>query len=186
MPARRETTELAGEALRGGDPAQAARAALFERVMARLHRYFFRLVGPAHAEECTQEALLELQRSLHEAKYQAGRSFNTWAFLKAHKVFVAWCRAREKDERARAAHPPGSLAGPGEAAVDRRLDGQVILAELAARLGPETYECFVLRHEGALTLDEVAAASGCTRRTVSRRLERARELIQELLSEERP
>lgn len=93
-----ETTELAAAAL--GEHAGAARAALFERVLGRVHRYFFRVIGdPDQAEECAQETLLLLERSLHEARYEAGRSFNTWIFLKAHQVYVAWCRRRERDAR---------------------------------------------------------------------------------------
>lgn len=173
-----KTTELAAQAL---DPARRdSRGALFERVLGRIHRYFFRLTGDAiEAEDLAQTTLLLLQRSLVEARYQAGRSFNTWTFLKAHSVFVDWCRARDRaqrDLRPRAAAP---AEDPAEATA-RRLDAAALLEQLAERLGPETYECFVLRYEAGLSLDEVADATDCTRRTVSRRLARAHDLLDTL------
>lgn len=174
-----KTTELAGEAV-GVEGSPAARAALFERVLERVHRYFFRLTGDAgEAEELTQATLLELQRTLAEARYEAGRSFNTWMFLKAHAVFVGWCRRREREARPLPA-PAREVPDPATL-VQRRLDAQAILVELERQLGPETQECFVLRYEGGLGLDQVAEATGCTRRTVSRRLERAHALIDALL-----
>ncbi len=172
-----ETTELAAAAL--GEHAGAARAALFERVLGRVHRYFFRVIGdPDQAEECAQETLLLLERSLHEARYEAGRSFNTWIFLKAHQVYVAWCRRRERDARPL---PPHLERGPADGArddVERRLDARALLEAVGRELGQETLETFVLRYEGGLTLDQVAEATGCERRTVSRRLARTHELIQ--------
>lgn len=174
------TTELAGEAVGAAEASQASRAALFERVLERVHRYFYRLTGDAtEAEELTQATLLVLQRSLAEARYEAGRSFNTWLFLKAHGVFVDWCRRRERDARPLPA-PAHEVPDPAQV-VERRLDAQAILAELERQLGPETQECFVLRYEGGLGLDALAEATGCTRRTVSRRLERAHALIDTLL-----
>lgn len=175
-----KTTELAAGAVGSADAARAARAALFERVLERVHRYFFRLTGDAGtAEELTQTTLLELQRTLAEARYEPGRSFNTWTFLKAHAVFVGWCRRRERDARPLPA-PRQAVADPA-AQVQQRLDARFVLDELARQLGPEAQECFVLRYEGGLGLDEVAQATGCTRRTISRRLARAHALIDDLL-----
>lgn len=181
-PRRIDTTELAAAALPDRPTAPEARLELFERLATRLHAYFHRLVGP-DAEECAQETLLELQRSLLELRYQPGRSMNAWAFLKAHRVYVAWCRRRERTGR----ELPARLAprGPEDprVAAERRLDAAYVLGEVAARLGAETCECFVLRHEGGLGLAELAEVSGCDRRTVSRRLQRAHALIAELLEE---
>ena len=60
------TTQLARDAL--GDASGdlgLARAQLFERILGRVHAYFQRLVSdPDAAEECAQETLLVLERSL--------------------------------------------------------------------------------------------------------------------------
>lgn len=164
------TTQLAREAL-GGAPGDlgAARAELFERILGRVHAYFQRLIADADAaEECAQETLLVLERSLGEARYDPSRSFNTWIFLKAHQVFVGWCRRRELERR------------PLPPEVERRLDARTLLRALETELGPDALETFVLRYEGGLTLEQVAEATGCERRTVSRRLEQAHALLERL------
>lgn len=178
----RKTTELAGAALGGAraDQVEAARSELFARILTRVHRYFCRLVGP-DAEELTQETLLVLHRSLQEATYRPGHSFNSWTFLKAHRVFVDYCRRRERegarDERSLATEPPRQ--DPSELAA-ARLDASLLLAQLRAQLGTEVQEAFVLRYESGLSLEEVAEAMDCTRRTISRRLERAHALFDAL------
>ena len=162
-----KTTELAAAVVAG-----AAGQTLFVRVLGRVHRYFFRLVADVDAaEDCTQETLLELQRSLREGKYDPQRSFNTWIFMKAHKVFVAWCRKRELHQRP--LPEPEHDVPATDVRVNQRLDAEIVLQQLSARLGAEVCECFVLRHESELSLEDLSTALGCTRRTVSRRLAQA-------------
>lgn len=181
VTATRKTTELAGVALEERGAGQGS-AALFERILGRVHRYFFRLTRDRdRAEEHTQETLLALERSLNEGKYDATRSFNTWTFLKAHQVWVGSCRRRELEARPLPDHLVRGPTDDARGAVERKLDAARLLEQLEARLGADTLECFLLRYEGGLTLDEVATASECERRTVSRRLERAHALIDELL-----
>ncbi|RMG13573.1 MAG: sigma-70 family RNA polymerase sigma factor [Planctomycetota bacterium] len=181
-----KTTELAAKAL--GPAGESARAELVERVLERVRRSFYRLTGnPDDAEDLTQATLLLLQRSLVEARYRPGCSLNTWLFLKAHSVFVDWCRRRDLEARALPRVRPASSApaDPAEASA-RRLDGETLLARLAEELGPETYECFVLRYEAGLELEELARALGCSSRTVSRRLARAHRLLDQLCAEDDP
>ena len=175
----RKTTELAGAATD-----RAGQEILFERVVDRIHRYFFHLLrDPEHAEDCVQETLLALHRSLRESTYQAGRSFNTWIFMKAHRVWVDWCRAQERARRLGNGPTPGNalVATEPEPPPGQRLDAEVLLDALKETVGAETYETFLLRYEGQLTLAETADALDCDRRTVSRRLERAHALIDRLL-----
>lgn len=182
-PSAPNTTELAARAL----GSEREHAALFERILLRVHRYFQRLIkDPGEAEECAQEALLAIERSLRGDRYEAGRSFNTWIFLKAHQTYVDWCRRRERLARPL---PPALARAPAldpRAAVERRLDARALLSAIEAELGRDTLETFVLRYEGGLTLEEVAAAIGCERRSVSRRLARAHALIAARLEEVQP
>jgi RNA polymerase sigma factor (sigma-70 family) len=179
------TTGLAGRAARD---AGASHAALFERIVERVYRYFRKTVrDPAEAEDCAQKTLLELERTLRERRYEAGRSFNTWIFMKAHQVFVDWCRARgrrlEPLADADAGPAPGGAAGDAVERVDERLDAAAVLAEVERRLGTEAYECFVLRYQGGLTLDAVAETVGRDRRTVAGRIRAAHALIDRLLGQ---
>jgi RNA polymerase sigma factor (sigma-70 family) len=185
------TTGLAGSAARGGADGRGPHAALFERVLARVYGYFRKVVWDAgEAEECAQRTLVELDRSLRpgpngEIRYDPSRSFNTWLWLKAHSVFLDWCR-----ERGRRLEPlPDGDGVPARDdathAVDRRLDAEALLREVERRLGTETYECFVLRYQGELTMQEIADTVGRDRDTVATRIRAAHALIDRLLEKTR-
>jgi len=180
------TTHLAGEAMRTGSPAsRAAHAALFERVVTRVHRYFQRMCRDPHeADECLQRTLTLLEESLTRRAYDPGRSFNTWLWLKARTVHAQWCRERG---RRPAPLPPERAADARDpsAAVDRRLDAAAVLAAVRERLGEESYEAFVLYYEGGLTQAEVGEALGRDRKTVRSRIAEAHALIDRLLGAER-
>lgn len=178
------TTHLAGEAMRSGTASvRAAHAALFERVVTRIHRYFQRMVRDPHeADECLQRTLTLLEESLARSAYDPGRSFNTWMWLKARTVHAQWCRERSRRPGSLA---PGQAVEPGSvvAGVDRRLDGEAVLAAVRERLGDEVYEAFVLYYEGGLTQAEVGEALGRDRKTVRQRIAQAHDLIDRLLGE---
>jgi RNA polymerase sigma factor (sigma-70 family) len=192
------TTDLAASARRSsGDEARAMRAALYERVLGRIHAYFRKVVFDAgQAEECLSRTLLELERSLDAAPearggYDPARSFNAWMWLKAHTVFAQWCREREREGRAEPG--PGARVRPrleplgdrDPAApptdVDRRLDAEAVLREVERRLGRETHEAFVLYYAGDLTQQEIAEMLGRDRGTVARRIAEAHALNDVLL-----
>jgi RNA polymerase sigma factor (sigma-70 family) len=192
---------MAGEAARGPTLHGAAlRGAVIERIMARVLASFRRLVrDPAAAEDCAQRTLIALERSLREGKYDPSRSFNAWIWVKAHSVFVDWCRERGRrmeplpEEEAAAPAPasggrrdgPPARAAEGPAGVERRLDAEALLKAVEERLGAEAAACFVLRYEGDLSLEEVAEAVGRDRRTVAKRIEAAHALMDRLLGKER-
>jgi RNA polymerase sigma factor (sigma-70 family) len=172
-----KTTELAGDALRETRSANERHAALFERVAARIYRYFVKTVWDRNeAEELAQRTLVELERSLREKSYDPARSFNAWMWLKAHGVFQQWCRERATKKMAPL---EDVISVPSKH--ERTLDAEHVLKELQRRLGDECYEVFVLYYEGGLTQTEVAEAVCRDRKTVASRLRQAHELIEELL-----
>lgn len=178
-----DTTQLAAQAVR--NITHAANAELFERIVGRIHRYFRRMLrDDQEAEECLQETLVILVRSLREGKYDPERSFNTWLWLKARSVFGQWCRKRQRSLSGSGEGPlPEEVpqAGDGQSDAERRLDAESVLGEVSRRLGRETYEAFLLYYEGGLTQTEVAEVLERDAKTVRKRISDAHELITELL-----
>lgn len=166
-----KTTQLAGRA-GGRDPAsRSLRAALFERVMCRIQRYFYKLVWDQDAvEDCVQNTFLRLERSLSDGSYDPRHSFNTWMWLKAHAVFVEYCRQKHhgwkplEPERDR---PIGSEQGRVEA----RLDARRLLHHLRGELSPQAFEAFVLYYDEQLTISHIASLQQRDRKTVSKELQ---------------
>lgn len=181
------TTFLAGEAL--GDPAERhLRAALFERVLERIHRYFARVVwDKSSVDDCVQQTLLALERSLQEGTYDPRRSFNRWMWLKAHSVYVEHCRARARAPQAlpEEAGAASSQAAP-ETSVEARHDAEVLLARLRAELDVETFGMFVLFFAEGYNVSEVSGITGRDRKTVRKRIESAKRAALEILEGARP
>ena len=181
------TTQLAGSVIADGTlQARLEHAALFTRIMDRIYRYFRRMLRDGHeAEECAQRTLLLLAESLQARSYDPERSFNTWMWLKARTVYAQWCRDREKrrsverlSEQAEKAVPaPSDRIEPGE-----REDAARLLERLAAELGEETLEVFVLYYEGGLSQEEVAQALERDRKTVRKRIAEAHAFLERHLS----
>ncbi|MBL4845038.1 MAG: sigma-70 family RNA polymerase sigma factor [Planctomycetes bacterium] len=179
------TTYLAAEAI--GDPTERhLRAALFERILERVHRYFTRVVWDKTAvDDCVQQTLLALERSLQEGTYDPTQSFNRWMWLKAHSVYVAHCRSRA---RAPASLPadPALAAAPPEASVEAKHDAEVLLRLLREELEPETFEMFVLFFGEGYNVSEVAGITGRDRKTVRKRIQSAKRRALEVLEGETP
>lgn len=177
------TTHLAAEAMRTGAPAaRVAHAALFERILERIHRYFRRMVrNPDEADECLQQTLMLLEESLRARKYDPDRSFNTWMWLKAHSVWAQWCRALERRPESLPEAPVADRRASGVHESERRADAAAVLEAVRERLGDEAYEAFVLYYEGGLTQAEISDALGRDRKTVRKRIQEAHALIDDLL-----
>jgi RNA polymerase sigma factor (sigma-70 family) len=157
------TTHLAGEVARA--TASMASAELFERIMERIHRYFLKLVQTEdEAQECLQETLVLLERSLREGTYDPSRSFNTWIWVKARSVFAQRCRRLDTRRTTPLDQGGDGLTGDdgtdAHRRIEQRLDAAAVLAAVRRRLGEETYEAFVLFYEGGLTKGEVAEVLG--------------------------
>lgn len=167
----------------GSPAARVAHAALFERVIERIHRYFRRLVA-GDADDCLQRTLLLLEESLRGKTYDPQRSFNAWMWLKAHTVYAQHCRERGKRPGPLPevdGQPAAVARDDGVGARERALDAAAVLRAIGERLGEETREAFVLYYEGGLTQAEVALTLGRDRKTVRKRLEEAHALIDGLL-----
>ncbi len=162
------TTHLAGQAAGGGG--LSLRSRLFERVMGRIHNYFRKLVWDPHAvDDCLQRTLIRLDASLQDGSYDPNRSFNAWIWLKAHSVFVEYCREHAR-RPAPMPRPHGPAVPPQTEAIDRRLDAAWLLGKLRVELDPACFEAFVLYYGEGQSLSRVAALQGHDRKTVRKRL----------------
>ncbi len=180
------TTHLAGGAV--GNPAERSlRAALFERILFRIHRYFTRVVWDADAaEDCVQQTLLKLERSLQEGTYDPRRSFNRWMWLKAHTVFIEHCRAHAKKPLALPDEAVLGEDGLAEVQVDSKLDAEAVLTHLRANLESEDFEMFVLFFGERCTVTEISTITGRDRKTVRKRLDLAKRAATRLLEQTGP
>jgi RNA polymerase sigma factor (sigma-70 family) len=173
------TTQLAAAARQEPLSANVCHAALFERVEGRIRRYFLKKVWDAEeAEDLAQRTYLELTRSLRSGAFDPGRSFNVWLWMKVHATFVDWCRALRR--RLRPLDDCELVSPSPEPMIDQRLDANAILAALERRLGSEGYEIFVFYYEAGLTTSEIAEMVGRDRKTIAKRLEQARDLLERL------
>ena len=179
-PGTNQTTHLAGAAV--GAPAERdLRAALFERVLERIHRYFARVVWDSSAvDDCVQQTLLALERSLQEGTYDPRRSFNRWMWLKAHSVYVNHCRARAREPSSLPEAEP-CAEEPEQDHVESRLDAEAVLTHLRKELDPESVGMFVLFYGEGHTITDLAALTGRDRKTVRARLKNAKAAALKLL-----
>lgn len=179
------TTHIAGEALKLGPGGRSLRASLFERIMERIHRYFVKLIWDAHAvDDCLQRTLLRLETSLSEGSYDPERSFNRWMWLKAHSVYVDYCRERRPAQQLPASLPDRGRSGTAQ--VEARLDATTVFDTLRCDLPAEVFEVFVLRHDGGQNLSQIAALLGRDRKTVRKHLKHAERAALKLLKGDGP
>ncbi len=176
-----KTTQLAGRAAGSQPGKRSLRAALFERIMCRIQRYFHKLVWDADAvDDCVQNTFLRLERSLTEGGYDPRRSFNSWMWLKAHAVFVDYCRAGHHRLGPLLEHE--STSPSAVPAVDARIDARALLAHLGEHLSAESFEAFVLHYDQHQGITAIASLQGRARKTVRKELRAARERALRFLS----
>ena len=168
------TTGLAREVmLRGSAAARREQALLFERAMRRIDRYFRRMTRQSDvADDCTQRTLELLTASLQHGKYDPGRSFNAWMWLKARTVFAQWCRDRERGA-------PPVIEAPPVDELERSTEARRLLQRLADAVDEATFETVVLFYESGLTRVELAELLGCDRKTIYNRINRAHRVLSE-------
>lgn len=85
---------------------------------------------------------------------------------------------RDRGNRARLLeHGDAALRGPVRLSCEDRVIGVDLLAKLAGEIDAETCEILVYRYVDDLTQDEIAEVTGFSRKTIGKRLDRAREAV---------
>jgi RNA polymerase sigma-70 factor (ECF subfamily) len=161
---------------RAGDPS--ALNAFMTEIYPSIHRIVYRLAGPrgreAH-EDLVQTSLEQVCRSI--GAFEGRSRVSTFVFGICHRVVArsrrydrvrAWFkRDAEEATLPQGSAPPDELMERGQEIADAR--------RALDKLGTEERAAFVLHEVEDLPLEEVAAALGCSTRTVKRRLRSARQ-----------
>jgi len=136
--------------------------------------FLYRMTGDrAASEDLSQEVFLRVFR--HASRYVAGGGFRGWLFAIARNLALNYGRHRRMERRVRAPAPRSE--DPAERAeLERAVEAAI------DRIDEPFRSALVLCTVDGLSYDEAAAACGCTVKTLSSRLARARMRLRELLS----
>ena len=157
----------------------------------RVRIYVRRLLGSRHAaaEEWAEDLTHDVFVRVFEAAGECRRptEFRAWVFRTARNLALDQLRTRALHRRALDVlerRAPAPAAGPAERTAAREFRGRF---EDALRDLPEPYRStFLLRDVEGLGYGEIAGVIGCSEKTVSSRLSRARRWLRARLKDDDP
>jgi RNA polymerase sigma-70 factor (ECF subfamily) len=164
-------------AARDGD--ERAMATLYRRYRPRVYSVIARMLGPAEAEEVTQEVFLRAFRALD--RFRAEAQLSTWLYRIAVNAALSE-RGRRRIERDRAAPSTAAerIAAPSTAERDPAL--QARLEHALAALPPGYRAVLVLHDIEGLEHEEIGRILGCRVGTSKSQLHKARAKMRELIA----
>lgn len=161
---------------------------LYRRHELKVFRYLLRtLRRRALAEELLQDVWFAIAREA--PRYRPTARFTAWLYRIAHNRMIDALR-RERgelsldDPQSDVAHAVDAVAASrgdatwGAAVADEEL---AVLLGALGQLPAEQREAFLLQQEGELSVEEIAAVTGCPFETAKSRLRYARSRLRELL-----
>lgn len=170
-------TRLA-EAAQAGD--DGALDQLVELAYEQVWRLCASLVDEASASDLAQEAFLRAVRAL--PRFRAEASARTWLLAIARRTCMDDLRGRTRRRRRDEALVPAAR----RAAIAADATGEVLVADLLARLDPDRRTAFVLTQVLGLTCEEAAEVCDCPAGTIRSRVARARNELIDQLGVDRP
>lgn len=146
---------------------------LYRRYRGPLLRFVRKMSpGAAEDEDIAQEVWIAVIRG--RERYVPRARFVTYLFSIAHRKAVdRWRRLGRSLESDLSAEEPESVAGPARFEPDTRASNMALRADLlsaVAALPILQREAFLLRAEGGLTVEEIAAVTDSKRETAKSRL----------------
>ena len=172
----RESDETLMLRYRDGDAA--AFDALYIRHRGALYRFIKRSApGSGEVDEIFQDVWMRLIEA--RARYQPTARFTTWLFTLAHHRLVDNFRAAVRAPRASASHddddedpvaqlPASRLAEPEVLAIARQQGARLV--QLVEALPDAQRETLLMKLEGDLSIEDIAAATGVNFETAKSRL----------------
>ncbi|MDA8032910.1 MAG: sigma-70 family RNA polymerase sigma factor [Actinomycetota bacterium] len=170
-------TRLAVAAQAGDD---GALDQLVELAYEQVWRLCASLVDEASASDLAQDTFLRAVRAL--PRFRAEASARTWLLSIARCACMDELRGRTRRRRRDQALVPAA----GSAALAADAAGEVLVADLLARLDPDRRSAFVLTQVLGLTCEEAAEVCECPAGTIRSRVARARDELIAHLGDERP
>jgi RNA polymerase sigma-70 factor (ECF subfamily) len=162
---------------------------LYQRYHKKLYRYLLRLSPVAEeAEEVFQEVWIAIIRG--RERYESSGTFAAWLFSIAHRRAAdrwrelgrhapdAYHRSDEDEAEIEALLP--AVAQTPDRHADNDALGKALLDAVASLPLPQR-EAFLMRAEGGLGVEAIAAATGVSRETAKSRLRYAQQKLRESL-----
>ncbi len=147
------------EACKNGD--RGGQRDLYERHCQRVYRLMYRMVGPRHADDLTQQVFLRVLQSIGQF---AGRStFPTWLYRLATNEALQFLR--RNDHRAMQAYATEPIDALPSTCT--RLDDRDMLEQALASLDPDLRSIFLLREVEGLSYYELALVLDVAEGTVA-------------------
>ncbi len=144
--------------------------ALYRRHKDPVYRYLLRLSGHNEtAEDVFQDVWGKIVKARHN--YRPTAKFTTFLYRVAHNCFIDHVR-RNKRHAGNTRFEPDLHRDPGETletTTERSLARERLETALAD-LPDEQRDAFLLHEEGGLSVDQIAAVTGCNRETAKSRL----------------
>lgn len=157
--------------------------ALYDRYSQRMYRYFYRMLGQSAemAHDFTQELFLKIIEQ--PDAFDTQRRFSTWFYAVAGNLV-------KNEYRRKAKHPPeGALHEADHTPISMTgfpdLDSAVrkaYIEKAVQALRPHHRECFLLRYQEGLAVQEISEIIDCPPGTVKSRLHYSLKKLNELLS----
>ena len=143
---------------------------LYRRHNDAIYRYLLRLSGHRDsADDIFQEVWGKIIRV--RETYRPTAKFTTFLYRVAHNCFIDYVRRNKRHSRNTVLEPE-LHSDPGESpetATERSLARERLEVALTT-LPDEQRDAFLLREEGGLNVDQIAAVTGCNRETAKSRL----------------
>ncbi len=143
---------------------------LYRRHKDPVYRYLLRMSGhPDAADDVFQDVWGKIIKARHN--YRPTAKFTTFLYRVAHNCFIDHVR-RNRRHAQTTEFRPELVSDDGESlelTTERQLARQR-LAEALGTLPEEQRDAFLLREEGGLNVDQIAAVTGCNRETAKSRL----------------
>jgi RNA polymerase sigma-70 factor (ECF subfamily) len=154
---------------------------LYQRHRSELYRYVLRRCGnPTTANDLFQGAWEKVIRARDQ--YRSKVPFRAWLYRIAHNHLVDYFRRLKPTDERPIEDLAASAPGPDQqAAVDARAKR---LKQAIERLPGEQKDAFLLKLEGGLGIDEIAAVTGVNRETAKSRLRYATAKLNKMLKDD--